>query len=524
MRWLHESLTGVRSAQCMQLIPTRAVQYVRMSTDMQENSIAIQAEAIAVFAARAGLNIVRSYEDFGRSGLKAAGRAGLQQLIADVRSGSADFGTILIYDVSRWGRFQDADESAYYEYICRSHGVSVEYCAEQFCNDGSLSASILKTLKRVMAGEFSRELSVKVFAGQAKIVSLGCHRGSVAGYGLRRCLIDGVTGQRTTLRDGQRKRLSTDRVVLVPGPTDELRVISGIYRSFVQDKMSLSAIARQLNNQSVKNSSGRAWSDVAIREILTNEKYIGSAQFNKTSRKLGGPSVKNSRSMWIEAIGAYEMVVPTDLFQRAQQQLAFNARAYTDNELLDSLTALWCVTGRLTASTIDADEIAPCVNAYKEHFGGLGAAYERIGYRPAFRSGQSTQFRFAVMSQLVARLRSLGCSVNWTSGSSHICVNEELVIAFIVVSARPSCGKNQWQLRRSAPLKPDITVLARLSDGDLGPREYFLIPSLFLTSKTWLSVSARRLKRASHFRSSTLDPLIALCIQDRIGGANAARA
>ncbi len=41
------------------------------------------------------------------------------RLIGDVQTGVADFTAILIYDVSRWGRFQDADESGYYEYICK---------------------------------------------------------------------------------------------------------------------------------------------------------------------------------------------------------------------------------------------------------------------------------------------------------------------------------------------------------------------------------------------------------------------
>jgi hypothetical protein len=36
-----------------------------------------------------------------------------------VESGAASFDVILVYDVSRWGRFQDADESAYYEYLCK---------------------------------------------------------------------------------------------------------------------------------------------------------------------------------------------------------------------------------------------------------------------------------------------------------------------------------------------------------------------------------------------------------------------
>jgi DNA invertase Pin-like site-specific DNA recombinase len=92
-----------------------------------------------------------------------APRRALQQLIKDVEAGIADFQIILVYDVSRWGRFQDADESAYYEYICRRAGIQVAYCAEQFENDGSPVSTIVKGVKRAMAGEYSRELSAKVF-------------------------------------------------------------------------------------------------------------------------------------------------------------------------------------------------------------------------------------------------------------------------------------------------------------------------------------------------------------------------
>ena len=116
--------------------PVRAAQYVRMSTEHQQYSTENQAEAIREYAARRGLEIVRTYADEGKSGLRLEGRDALQRLIDDVESGGADFQVILVYDVSRWGRFQDADESAYYEYICKRAGIAVHYCAEQFENDG----------------------------------------------------------------------------------------------------------------------------------------------------------------------------------------------------------------------------------------------------------------------------------------------------------------------------------------------------------------------------------------------------
>src|SRR5271154_1001416 len=97
----------------------RAAQYVRMSTDHQRYSTENQAEAIQQYADAHGMQIVRTYADEGKSGLSIGGRGGLQQLISDVEEHNTDFQVLLVYDVSRWGRFQDSDEAAFYEYLCR---------------------------------------------------------------------------------------------------------------------------------------------------------------------------------------------------------------------------------------------------------------------------------------------------------------------------------------------------------------------------------------------------------------------
>jgi hypothetical protein len=116
------------------------------------------------------------------------------------------------------GRFHDVDESAYHEYVCRRAGVNVHYCAEQFQNDGSPISTLIKSVKRTMAGEYSRELSVKAFAGQCRLIELGYRRGSPAGYGLRRQLIAMDGPEKELLSRGQHKSIQTDRVILVPGP------------------------------------------------------------------------------------------------------------------------------------------------------------------------------------------------------------------------------------------------------------------------------------------------------------------
>jgi hypothetical protein len=53
----------------------RAAQYVRMSTEHQKYSTDNQAAAIRKYAEKRGFEIVRTYADEGKSGLKLAARS-----------------------------------------------------------------------------------------------------------------------------------------------------------------------------------------------------------------------------------------------------------------------------------------------------------------------------------------------------------------------------------------------------------------------------------------------------------------
>ena len=296
----------------------RAAQYVRMSTEHQKYSTENQSDAIIAYAERHGMEIIRTYSDAGKSGLRIEGRDALRQLINDVEGGNPEFEVILVYDISRWGRFQDADESAYYEYICRRAGIAVHYCAEQFDNDGSPVSTIVKGVKRAMAGEYSRELSSKVFAGQCRLIELGYRQGGPAGFGLRRMLIDERGDQKGVLKRGEHKSLQTDRVVLVPGPDEEVAVVHRIYRLFVEDGKREAEIAELLNSEGSRTDLDRPWTRGTVHQILTNEKYIGNNVFNRTSCKLKKRRVNNAPEMWIRAEGVFIPIVEASLFHMAQ--------------------------------------------------------------------------------------------------------------------------------------------------------------------------------------------------------------
>ena len=144
----------------------QAAQYLRTATEHQHYSTDNQSDTIREYSEKRGIEIVRTYSDVGKSGLSILGRTGFQKMLSDVDSGRTDFSLILVYDISRWGRFQDPNEGAYYEYICRRAGIQVTYCTEQFEHNSASAPTIVRAIKRSMADEYRRELSAMIDRAQ----------------------------------------------------------------------------------------------------------------------------------------------------------------------------------------------------------------------------------------------------------------------------------------------------------------------------------------------------------------------
>jgi DNA invertase Pin-like site-specific DNA recombinase len=163
-------------------------QNIRRSTEHQQYSLENQSVAIEKYAESHDFRVVLTYFD-AKTGLVFKQRAGLRQMLQDVVAETPLYKAILVYDVSRWGRFQDTDESAHYEFLCKSAGIPAHYCAETFVNDGTLPNMLMKALKRTMAVEYGRELGVKVVAGLKRLARLGFKQAGCPGYGLRPMLV-----------------------------------------------------------------------------------------------------------------------------------------------------------------------------------------------------------------------------------------------------------------------------------------------------------------------------------------------
>ena len=111
----------------------------------------------------------------------------------------------------------------------------------------------------------------------------------MAGFGLRRMLVNAAGVPQRILKYGERKSLQTERVILVPGPDDEVEIVRWIYDQLVNHGKNESQIAKELNEQGVTTEISRElknqgeeeeakhpWNKGLVNQILTNEKYIGN--------------------------------------------------------------------------------------------------------------------------------------------------------------------------------------------------------------------------------------------------------
>jgi DNA invertase Pin-like site-specific DNA recombinase len=494
-----------------------AAQYVRMSTDLQRDSPANQKEVLAQYAERNAIHIARTYEDYGKSGLSMRNRPALARLLHDVLDEKRIFSVLLVYDISRWGRFQDVDESAHYEYICRRAGVRVIYCAEPFENDNSASSNILKTLKRAMAGEYSRELSSKVFLGQCRGTREGFRQGAAAGYALQRVLVDCNGNVKGPLQNGERKNLQSDHVVIVPGLPNEVALVRRVFEWFLKERLSLPRIAQRLNDFGLRTDLNRIWLRDGIFRLLTSEKYAGNNVYNRTSVRLHTPRIKNPPAQWVRAVGVFEPVVDRATFDAAQLLLGGRTHLLPDDDLLVKLAALRKSAGKLTAKTINSDRMVPGVQTYRKRFGSLIEAYRAIGfdrehdyrYLHVLRAAKVLLSRLA--DTVISALRESGHQVRHSPDKTLLCIDDELRIKLNVRPAtRTPYKAMRWIIRWPELYPIDILLIARTDRFAADFIDFFVFPRGSLGPQKQTELIERPTPHLEMFRFSELKILLEL--------------
>lgn len=461
-----------------------AAQYLRMSTEHQKYSPENQREYIERYAKEHGITILHTYDDAGRSGLSLDNRPGLCSLLHDVENGIITISVILVYDVSRFGRFQDIEEAAHYSWLLKSHGVRIIYCAEPFSEEQTELFMLGLSYSRYGAATYSKNLSEKVFLGQANLVRRGYHQGGMPGYGIRRLLIDEHAKPKGLLHSGQRKSLQTDRVILIPGPDEEVLIVNRIYDMFIDDGKPEFVIASELNRNNIPAENGQPWTRCKIHQILTNEKYIGNNVYNRTSGRLKTRSVRNPQEKWVRCDGAWEPVVSIAKFEAAKSIIEARAVQYSDDELLDKLRHLLKLRGRLSGIIIDEEELFPSSSIFRSRFGGLVRAYSLIGYNPQHDYSyleikkQIAEYNLSFIDNLVQDIYRYG---GWGSVQEEgsLYVNDEFFIStHLIRCQRLSSGKLRWKIKFNVLHRCDVMIFPRLDSTNNNVVDYFIFPAI----------------------------------------------
>lgn len=290
------------------MLPTKtAVAYVRVSTERQageeKTSLADQRKAIEQLATRLGVVVSDWFTDPGASGATAEKRPGFMALLAHCGAHRAD-GFVLVLNDSRFGRFEDPEESAYWRHHLRRRGWVVRF-AEGDETEDRTARSVLRAIGAAQATEYRENIRRNAKRGARSTVEAGYWR-TRAPFGYRR-VVAFPPGAARVLEHGQFKA-ANEKVKLTPHE-EEARIVRWIFETYVAGGESLYSLVTSLERM----WPTRRWSRTCVAALLKNDAYRGAI--------VGG---RKGDGELYGTEDAHEPLVSPELWQAAQRRLEAN--------------------------------------------------------------------------------------------------------------------------------------------------------------------------------------------------------
>lgn len=234
----------------------RVAAYCRVSSDSSDqlHSFAAQVQHYTKFISdNERMELADIYADEGITGTKTSERDDFNRLIADCKKGKID--RVLTKSVSRFAR--NTADSLMYARLLKEYGVSILFEKENI-DTAYMSSELLLALSGAQAQEESISISKNMRWSIENRMKAGTFIASHTAYGYK--LVDG-------------------KYVI---EKKEAEIVKLIFESFLSG-MGKKAIADMLNNMDIpKRIDGVPWQISTVEYILTNERYIGDAVFQKT--------------------------------------------------------------------------------------------------------------------------------------------------------------------------------------------------------------------------------------------------
>jgi hypothetical protein len=248
-----------------------------------------------------------------------------------------------------------------------------------------------------------------------------------------------------------------------------------------------------------------------VRTVLTNEKYIGNNVFNRRSFKLKKLHVDNPPEMWIRKEGAFEAIVPIEIFMTAQEIITARSAKISDEELLDHLRRLYAEHGQISGVLIDQSDALPSSNMYRTRFGSLRRAYALIGYQTNFdheRAEVNARLRAMypeIVQDTLTQIEAIGASVIQAPKTGLLNINNELAVSLVLSRCQTSGdGRFRWRVRFDPErFNADLSLVVRLNHYNESALDYYLLPWLDLP-RNHLAIDARSATQFEAFRFDDL--------------------
>ena len=307
----------IRVANALLTIPTYLIPIVVYLPTTDPATQEAVSDAMLAYACEHGMSVRRTYhDDASRPNFPA-----LQQLLADAGRPTRDFSVVLTPHPSWWANAAMLPDERVLAGACEQLGLDL-HLLHPNTQDSQFIGTVVKMIKQYMSGEYSRELSAKVLEGAKRLGNTGAHLGGKAGFGFRRMLIDQDGHHLGLLEHGTHKTQSNQRVVLVPGPADEIALVNWMYRQIAEEGQSISQLVNTLASRGAVTDQGRPWTRATVITVLTSPRYIGTLVYNRSNTQLGRRRHLNDISDVVSVPEAFPGIVPPMLYDQVQDILA----------------------------------------------------------------------------------------------------------------------------------------------------------------------------------------------------------
>jgi site-specific DNA recombinase len=302
--------------------------YRRVSTGEQavewKTSLADQTRAMQQRAQALGRVLLEKYIFEDRfSGEEAESRKGFMELIAFCRAHPrprSRVGYVLFLNDSRFGRFRDPDEAAYWRFELSKVGWQVRF-AENDDTENVTTRHVMRSVGSAQASEYLANLRNNAKRGTRGAASKGLWQNE-APFGYRRCAT--APGREpVVLEIGQRKS-DDQQVRLTPGPEEEVRLLRWMFETYADGLQSLHKLAREMRLRAPRLK----WSKQNVGKMLANRAYLGEVIWGRRphDKQERREQPVRPREDWVVKTGAHPPLITQELFDRVQERLLANKR------------------------------------------------------------------------------------------------------------------------------------------------------------------------------------------------------